>query len=203
MTESKLILGISHGTSRAMWRRSTDPRFVNHYFAGRILDIGGAIDGLAFAKPFFPRITAVDTFDHDEGNAQNLENIAPNTYDTVYSSHCLEHVVDHEATLARWIEVTRPGGYLVVTVPDEDLYEQGVFPSTFNDDHRRTFAIAKDKSWSPVSVNIIDLLSRFRTEVDILKVELLDQLYRYDFGRFDKCLIGYCESSIEFILRKR
>lgn len=203
MTETKIVLGLSHATSRAMWRRASDPRFVNHYFVGRALDIGGAIDGLALAVPFFPRLTGVDTFDKDEGSAEFLETIAPASYDVVYSSHCLEHVDNPETTLARWIEVVKPGGHLVVTIPDEDLYEQGVYPSTFNADHRHTFAIAKDSSWSPVSVNVIDLLAPFRKQVDVLKVELLDHLYRYDFGRFDKCLIGYCESSIEFVLRKR
>jgi hypothetical protein len=42
--------------------------------------------------------------------------------------------------------VLKPGGHLVCLVPDEDLYEQGMFPSTFNDDHKRTLTIAKKKS---------------------------------------------------------
>ena len=46
---------------------------------------------------------------------------------------------------------------MVITIPDEDLYEQGVFPSRFNDDHKATFTIAKSKSWSPKSINVFDL----------------------------------------------
>ena len=144
----------------------------------------------------------VDTFDQEDGDAQNLNNISKESYDTLYSSHCLEHVVNPVATLARWIEVVRSGGYLVICVPDEDLYEQGVYPSTFNTDHRHTFALAKAKSWSPVSINVVDLVSKFRHQVDVMKIELLDHLYRYDLRRFDKTMIGYCESSIEFILKK-
>ena len=41
-----------------------------------------------------------------------------------------------------------PGGHLIVTVPDEDLYEQGHFPSDYNRDHKWTFTIHKPKSWS-------------------------------------------------------
>ncbi len=52
----------------------------------------------------------------------------------------------------------RPGGHLFFIVPDEDLYEQGVFPSRFNGDHKATFTISKTKSWSPVSVNVLDLV---------------------------------------------
>jgi SAM-dependent methyltransferase len=203
MARTKLNIGISHGTSRAMWRRASDPRFVNRYFAGKILDVGGAIDGLELASPFFPLIEHVDTFDQEDGDAQLLPNIKTGSYDTLYSSHTLEHLVDPVAALGCWIEVVRPGGYLVITVPDEDLYEQGIFPSTFNDDHRHTFTVAKKNSWSPASINVVDLVSRFRDQVDVLKIELLDHLYRYDLPRFDKCLIGYCESSIEFILRKK
>ena len=39
-------------------------------------------------------------------------------------------------------------------VPDEDLYEQGQFPSTYNVDHKWTFTILKTTSWSPCSLNL-------------------------------------------------
>src|SRR5260221_7032838 len=39
------------------------------------------------------------------------------------------------------------------------LYEQGVFPSRFNGDHKSTFTISKASSWSPVSVNVLDLVT--------------------------------------------
>ncbi len=50
-----------------------------------------------------------------------------------------------------WLRVLKPGGHLVVTIPEEDLYEQGRFPSTFNLDHKWTFTIHKQKSWSAKS----------------------------------------------------
>ena len=39
-------------------------------------------------------------------------------------------------------------------VPDEDLYEQGIWPSAFNPDHKATFRIDRPLSWSPVSYDI-------------------------------------------------
>src|SRR6185312_3014562 len=57
------------------------------------------------------------------------------------------------------------GGHLVISVPDEDLYEQGVWPSTFNTDHKITFTLSKKTSWSPVSVNVFSLLSQFSDQV--------------------------------------
>jgi hypothetical protein len=43
---------------------------------------------------------------------------------------------DPEAALRQWWALVRPGGYLVVVVPHEDLYEQGMWPSAFNSDHK-------------------------------------------------------------------
>ena len=44
-----------------------------------------------------------------------------------------------------------------ITIPDEDLYEQGCYPSRFNDDHKHTFTLAKKHSWSERSHNLFDL----------------------------------------------
>src|SRR5262249_20281128 len=58
---------------------------------------------------------------------------------------------------------------------DEDLYEQGVFPSLFNDDHKFTFTLAKRRSWSPVSLNLMDVARPLGG--DIVSLELQDQGY--------------------------
>ena len=63
---------------------------------------------------------------------------------------------DPRKTILDWWKLVKPGGYLFVVVPDEDLYEQGVFPSRFNNDHKATFTIAKAKSWSPNSINVLE-----------------------------------------------
>src|SRR3546814_12230808 len=60
--------------------------------------------------------------------------------------------------LRNWFRILKPGGHLIVTVPDEDLYEQGIFPSAYNPDHKWTFTIWKAASWSPKSRNLIDLV---------------------------------------------
>ena len=52
-----------------------------------------------------------------------------------------------------------PGGHLLCIAPDEDLYEQGVFPSTFNWDHKHTFTIYKKSSFTPKSINVTEMLA--------------------------------------------
>jgi hypothetical protein len=83
-----------------------------------------------------------------------------------------------------------------VIVPDEDLYEQGVWPSRFNPDHKWTFTIAKHTSWSPVSVNLLDL-ARALPGGDVLDIRLQDDGY-------DRQLLstGYAYGSVLYHLKR-
>jgi len=98
-------------------------------------------------------------FEKENGDANVISRHVTDQFDYVFSAHCLEHMHDPRAALREWWKLVRPGGFLFFVVPDEDLYEQGIWPSIFNLDHKATFTISKHKSWSPVSVNIIDLVS--------------------------------------------
>lgn len=50
--------------------------------------------------------------------ATHLEGIADASYDAVLSSHCLEHVADPLRALGEWSRVVRPGGCLLLALPD-------------------------------------------------------------------------------------
>jgi SAM-dependent methyltransferase len=138
-----------------------------------------------------------------DGDAEHMQGVPDQTYDFVHSSHCLEHLRNPLTGLANWFRILRPGGVLVVTLPDEDLYEQGTFPSTFNRDHKWTFTIYKQSSWSDKSVNIFDMLRSLDGAAAVQKVELIDHAYRYDLTRFDQTLTPVAESAIEFVVRRR
>ena len=80
---------------------------------------------------------------------------------------------DPVEALRHWFRVLKPGGHLVCVVPDEDLYEQGVFPSTFNSDHKWTFSLWKAASWSAKSVNVVDLIKALGEQAQPVRLELL------------------------------
>jgi SAM-dependent methyltransferase len=189
--------------SKSIARRLSDPNFINRYFVGNGLDIGGKPDPLALYRGLFCQMGEVKTWDWEDGDAQYLASLADGEFDFAHSSHCLEHLGDPKEGLANWLRVVRPGGYLVVTVPDEDLYEQGRFPSTFNRDHKWTFAIWKSRSWSDRSVNIVDLVKGLGESGELVRLEQLSATYRFDLPRYDQTLTPVGESGIEFVIRKR
>jgi SAM-dependent methyltransferase len=115
---------------------------------GEGLDIGAGAD---------PIVPGVRTFDQAQGDANRIDEYIHQQFDFVFSSHCLEHMLDPWDALARWWKLVKPDGHLIVIVPDEDLYEQGYWPSLFNEDHKHTFTL-NERSWSPVSINVRKLI---------------------------------------------
>lgn len=188
--------------SKAQKRRLLDSRFATRFFIGHGIDIGAGDDALGKFSEQFPLMKNCRAWDVADGDAQLLASIADSSMDFVHSSHCLEHMRDPREALHNWLRVLKPGGHLIVIIPDEDLYEQGVFPSTFNIDHKWTFTLHKVDSWSAKSVNVMALLIEFTDIAQILKVEQLDATYHFGLPRFDQSLTSTGECSLEFILRK-
>ncbi len=191
-------------TSISIQRRIADHRFATRYFVGRGLDVGGGIDTLALFQEFFPLASCISRYDLENGDAQLLKNVDDGAFDFLYSSHCLEHMRDAREALANWLRVVKSGGHLVIQVPDEDLYEQGQWPSRYNSDHKLTFTICKPKSWSPVSVNLLDLLQEFSPLAKIISLAQIDNAYRTRLVPLgvDQTRTPLAECGIEFVLKK-
>ncbi len=174
-------------------------------FVGAGIDIGPGKDLFNKRNRFgltpFPKTISCEPFDLEQGDAQYINKYRKeNEYDFVHSSNCLEHMKDPEVAIKNWFSLVKNGGYLVCTVPDEDLYEQGVFPSRYNEDHKWTFTIHKKKSWCDKSINIIDLLKKL-DNCKIIKIELVDTNYDHSKKDADQTL-GNAEAFIEIVLQK-
>lgn len=144
--------------------------FIDKYFQGSVIDIGGGSD------PVTPN---AKVFDLKDGDAQYISKYEKNEhYDCVHSSHCLEHMVDVPNALLQWWSLVKIGGYMVITVPHEDLYEQKIWPSIFNDDHKATFRLNQVDSWSPVSYDLAEI-SGSLANVKILDACIQDDRYDY------------------------
>ena len=198
---------MSNEHSKAIKRRFNLGAFHNRYYVGNGIDIGGGNDALDKFIHVFPLLKSVYVWDKKDGDAVDMASIPDNHYDFVVSSHCLEHLSDPYKALDNWIRIVKPGGYIIVTVPDEDLYEMGKFPSTFNPEHAWTFTIYKesDQKWSPVTINILDMLSYFANKIIIEKIELINDFYNTELAKIrrDQTQLTNVEACIEFILKKR
>ena len=190
-------------TSKAVFRRLFDARFVHTYFVGLGIDIGSGGDPLSQYNQKFPLVLSVKSWDVKDGDAVYMAGIQDESYDFVHSSHCLEHLTDPYKAFQNWIRICKPGGHIIVTVPDEDLYEQGHSPSLFTTEHLTTWTIGKKKSWSPNSINLIEFFAHFVHEVEILKIELVNHVYPYNSIIQDHTLYSLNESAIEFVVRKK
>ena len=169
------------------------------WFSGDVLDIGCGDD------PITPTCVRFDKEDGDASHASSY--LSGRKFDCVFSSHCLEHLDSPEAVLQDWWSLVRPDGMLVVCVPDEDLYEQGAL-GRFNSEHKHTFTLCKRKSWSPVSVNVLDLVKSLDGG-ELVKAELQDIGYdrgKLLFGKGVRAVdqtTGDAMAQIMFVVRKR
>lgn len=112
----------------------------NTYLKGDGIDIGAGPD------PLEPPNGTVRAWDVQDGDAMLMKGVPDDTYDFVYSSHCLEHLVDVRVALFHWVRILKPGGILYFVVPDWTLYEKRQWPSQFNEDHKHTFSVGADDS---------------------------------------------------------
>lgn len=116
--------------------------FFDRYLSGEhVLDVGFA-GHAGTGQPIVPQAIGVDKdFPGYDGTRLPFPD---GSQDAVYSSHCFEHVSDHIAVLQDWHRVLRVGGYMVIVVPHQYLFEKRFsLPSRWNADHKRFLTPAK------------------------------------------------------------
>ena len=190
--------------SKATMRRGFDRRFATQYFVGNGIDIGCGQDTIGNYSEFFPLMTNIRAWDLPDGDGMLLEGVDDETFDFVHSSHSLEHMACPYTAINNWIRVLKPGGHMVLLLPDEDMFEQGRWPSMYaGPDHLTSWTIDKVLSWSPVSINVTDFFSGYSASMEILKIEKLDSTFNYNWPTVDQTRGMIQECAIEVILRKR
>jgi hypothetical protein len=124
-------------TARQQARRLAEG-FVERYLSGdHVLDIGFR-GGMAGAEPVTAKAIGVE-LDYPGYDGLHLP-FEDFSQDAVFASHTLEHIDDYRSALSDWYRVLRIGGYLVIAVPHQQLYERkAALPSRFNGDHKRFY----------------------------------------------------------------
>jgi hypothetical protein len=81
------------------------------------------------------------------------------------------------------------------------MYERGRWPS-INPDHKVTFTVYKTESWSPVSVNLIDLVREFSADVELERLNVVRDFFQPEVEG-DQTMGPNAECAIEIVLRRR
>jgi SAM-dependent methyltransferase len=174
-------------TTKARKRREQE-NFFEKYCVGRGLDIGFGGDLLS---------ENCTGWDYEHGDAQYLRGVRDVSYDFVYASHTLEHMVSVEASLQNWWRVLKPGGYLIICVPDRDLYEKKtVLPSRWNNDHKHFFLLNRDDP--PDTIAIVPLIQKILSGQDIVYAKICDDGHTIT----DPNRHSDGEYSLEIVIRK-
>jgi ubiquinone/menaquinone biosynthesis C-methylase UbiE len=182
--------------SKAMARR---PKYLSDlYFKGYGVDIGAGPD--CIDKHGY----TCKNWDLPDGDAQEMVSVQDNTFDYVHSAHCLEHMVNVRRALSNWIRVTKPGGYLVIIVPDQELYEHNwPLPSRFNSDHKFMFYLNKPKKIYKYSVDVLEMVRWFEPKVELIYVKRNEEGYDFSKSDYVDQTLKEAECSIEIVLRKK
>jgi len=103
----------------------------------RVLDIGYK-GSRTEPMPIVPHATGVDL---DFPGYDGVHLPFPDcSQDTVFASHCLEHIEDYRSALSDWYRVVKTSGHLIIMVPHQHLYERkAVPPSRWTGDHKRFY----------------------------------------------------------------
>lgn len=167
-------------------------------FKGEGIDIGCGDDPLPFegCKPF----------DQEQGDANNLSEYFPSeSQDYLHASHVLEHMLDPMDAILDWMKVLKPGGYLVVTVPDVGAYECFTYPSKHNPDHRSSWSMVYGGSAFPIHIHIPKFLHELEDNAETVLCRYVERNFDWNRMDIDQTFDPTNETEIwnEFVLVKR
>lgn len=192
---------MSSEASKAMARRSVEE--YGRFFRGKGIDIGSGPDSIEKWAGKFTGMESVRSWDLKDGDAQYLATVPDDSYDFVHSSHCLEHMREWDIALSNWTRVVKPGGFLIITIPDWVMYEHRMWPSRFNGDHKWAFSMTEGSIKAPVVLITKDQLEhagfivhKLWTVTDNFDTSLPIQIDQTAY-------VTNAECAIEMVLEKR
>lgn len=136
--KDQLIKKNLHVGGNYCFERRKREGFFDKYFNGKGIDIGCG---------YYP-ITRENCKQYDIGfnkkhDASFMATEKDETYDWVYSSHCLEHVDHPPEALKNWWRILKPNGFLIVVVPDLILFEKKQWPQPKGYQHQWAISMGK------------------------------------------------------------
>jgi ubiquinone/menaquinone biosynthesis C-methylase UbiE len=136
---------------------AADRADVLRYLKGSGLDLGAGMGKIT------PTALGIDWGSNGinwEGNATDLHWFRDNVLDYVFSSHMLEHVDNEDTVLREWIRVIKPGGYLVLYLPDDEKFDNST--QIENGEHKRVYTLGTMKQLlKRMNLRIVECFQHF------------------------------------------
>ena len=201
--------------SKSALRRSHDPAFLQHYFSGRGLDICGSGDSLNTFIRWFPRTQEITPWRKSLSDLQDVPGVDEQSYDFVHASHRFQLLSNPQKALARWLDLVKPGGYVVFTVPDEDFLssrntvvlttpgDTGAHSNSSENNRNTRFTIHKPEQESSTSRNVLDIARTFSRVASCERIALIRDNYEDGQQNEEPDTRRFAECVIEVVLRKR
>ena len=191
---------MAHEATKAMRRRQREEKeggFAwSKIFVGKGIDVGAGPDCLSGCQPF----------DLEHGNAEKLSEYFPeNHFDYLHASQCLEHMNDPRCAILEWIRVVKPGGHLIITVPDVGSYERFRYPSVYNPDHRASFSTIYTGSAYPIHIYLPQFCEEIANITETIFCRYVEENYNWKNWQIDQTwnLNQGCELWNEIVWRKK
>ena len=112
-----------------------------------MIDIGSGHDAITTNSYRYDRL-------HNENfDATFLKEVENESFDVVYASHVLEHVMIPYLAIRNWWRILKDNGYLIIAVPERDEFEQKTeLPSKWNPEHK--MFVLESREDLPYTINL-------------------------------------------------
>ena len=129
-------------TRESIFRRH-EMNQVIQFTKGVGIEVGCGLNKIHASAIGINKVLSDNDFDYPFGaqiqyEGDNLPFFKDNSLDYVFSSHCLEHIVDTKKALLEWTRVLKNGGYLVLILPHKS-YFPNIGQKNSNPDHEHDF----------------------------------------------------------------
>jgi len=154
--------------TRKAEKRRIEEGFFEQYCQGHGIDIG--------CGGFMVTCGCI-AWDVNQGNAQEMWGVRDGQFDWVHSCHCLEHLSDPFAGLRRWWDLIKPGGYLLLLLPDRDRYEKKEQPPSDRIPSHKTFFVPEEPEGETLPAGVLSVRSILATlpGVRILYIKYVEE----------------------------
>lgn len=128
-----------------------DQNFYDKYLKGDVIDIGAGND---------PVTDSALIFEKCNGDANHIDKYFINKkFDAVYASHLLEHLNNPYESIKAFSNILKNNGYIIIVIPIYELYEQNIWPSIFNDEHKWGFSDNIKSNNHIININDLNYIS--------------------------------------------